>query len=416
MEKTKQFTIPKHLVMKAFKLVKSNAGSAGIDKQSLQDFEKNLKDNLYKLWNRLSSGTYFPPPVKAVPIPKRLGGERILGVPTVSDRIAQMVVRLVFEPEVEPHFLNDSYGYRPNKSALDAVSVTRQRCWKHDWVLEFDIKGLFDNISHELLMKAVKKHTENKWVRLYIERWLKTPMQMPDGSLQERTKGTMQGGVISPLLSNLFLHYVFDTWMQRKHPIKKWCRYADDGLVHCNTESDAKALLTELEQRFAECSLQLHPDKTKIIYCRDKSRKGKYDKTSFDFLGYTFRPRVVKNQKTGEMFVGFTPAVSKASKKSIRSKMKLLRCRRKTELSLEEIADRYNPKLRGWINYYGRFNRSALYPVLRTFNKTLVDWAMRKYKRFGKGKTQAARYLMKIAEEKPETFVHWEIGMVGSFA
>lgn len=415
MEKTKPFTIPKQLVMEAYKLVKANAGSEGTDNQSLQDFGENLKDNLYKLWNRLSSGAYFPPPVKAVPIPKKSGGERILGVPTVSDRIAQMVVKLMFEPEVEPHFLNDSYGYRPNKSALDAVGVTRQRCWQHDWILEFDIKGLFDNISHDLLMKAVRKHTENKWVLLYIERWLKTPMQMPDGSLQEKTKGTMQGGVISPVLSNLFLHYVFDTWMQRKHSTKQWCRYADDGLVHCDTESDAKALHAELGQRFSECGLQLHPDKTKIVYCKDGCRKGSYDKTSFDFLGYTFRPRVVKNQKTQQMFVGFTPAVSKSAKKSMQSEMKLLRCRRKTEFSLEEIANSYNPKLRGWINYYGKYNRSALYPILRQFNRSLVDWAMRKYKRFGKSKTRASLFLRKIAQEKPQMFVHWQISMVGSF-
>lgn len=235
-------------------------------------------------------GGYFPPPVKAVPIPKKQGGTRILGIPTVADRIAQAVVKLVFEPKVEPIFLKDSCGYRPNKSALEAVGVTRKRCWQHDWVLEFNIVGLFDNIPHELLMKAVRKHTSCKWVILYIERWLKAPMQKVDGKLIERTCGTPQGGVISPVLSNLFLHYVFDVWMEQNHPIKPWCRYADDGLVHYKTKHDAEMLLQELRKRFAECGLELHPVKTKIVYCKDGSRKGGHSEIKFDFLGFTFRP------------------------------------------------------------------------------------------------------------------------------
>lgn len=227
MSKTKPFIISKELVMKAYQLVKSNKGAAGVDQQSLENFELNLKDNLYKIWNRMSSGTYYPPSVKAVAIPKKSGEERILGVPTISDRIAQTVVKLTFEPSVEPHFHEDSYGYRPNKSALDAVGVTRRRCRNYDYVCEFDIVGLFDNLDHTLLMKAVRKHTDNKWIRLYIERWLKAPMQMADGTLIERTKGAPQGGVCSPVLSNLFLHYVFDVWMERQHLGKPWCRYAD---------------------------------------------------------------------------------------------------------------------------------------------------------------------------------------------
>ena len=252
------FNIPKQQVAEAYKLVKANAGSAGIDRQSLTDFEQNLKNNLYKIWNRLSSGSYFPPPVMAVLIPKKTGGTRTLGIPTVSDRIAQMVVKLSFEPEVEPHFLEDSYGYRPNKSALDAIGVTRKRCWQHDWLLEFDIKGLFDNIPHDLLLKAVEKHTQEKWMILYIKRWLTAPIVMPDGSTIQRNKGTPQGGVISPVLSNLFLHYVFDKWMQHNHPEIPWCRYADDGLLHCKTEGQALAMLNQLGQRFNQCGLELH--------------------------------------------------------------------------------------------------------------------------------------------------------------
>lgn len=224
MKETTPFTISKQLVMQAYKRVKANAGAAGIDQQSLECFGKGLKNNLYKLWNRMSSGSYFPPPVKAVAIPKKTGGERILGVPTVADRIAQKVVKLTLEPEMDKHFHPDSYGYRPNKSALDAVGVTRQRCWQYDWVVEFDIKGLFDNIPHDLLMKAVRKHTDCKWSLLYIERWLKAPMQMPEGQATERTQGTPQGGVISPLLSHLFLHYVFDVWMSKRHSTLSWCR------------------------------------------------------------------------------------------------------------------------------------------------------------------------------------------------
>ena len=416
MIKTKPFTIHKQLVMQAFKLIKANAGAAGVDDQSLADFGINLKDNLYKLWNRLSSGSYFPPPVKAVPIPKKSGdGVRILGVPTVSDRIAQMVVKLIFEPCVESCFLPDSYGYRSNKSALDAVGITRQRCWKYDWLLEFDIKGLFDNLDHELLMKAVRKHTDNKWVILYIERWLKTPMQLPDGSLQEKTKGVMQGGVISPVLSNLFLHYVFDTWMTKNHPATPWCRYADDGLAHCKTEHKAQQLLAELKLRFEECGLELHPRKTKIIYCKDDNRKREYPNTEFDFLGYGFCGRTVKNSKTNKMFLSFTPALSKASAKSMREKTRNYRFYRRTDLSLNDIAKQFNPILRGWIEYYGQFNRSALYPVFRHFNKTLVAWAQRKFKKV-RGKTRAGIFLENIAKREPQLFAHWKIGMIGSFA
>ena len=247
MKKTKQFNIPFQLFEEAFKSVKANAGAGGVDKQSLEDFERNLMDNLYKLWNRMSSGCYMPPPVKAVGIPKKSGGMRILGVPTVGDRICQTVAKFMFELTVEPYFLPDSYGYRPHKSALDAIGVTRRRCWNYDWVLEFDIRGLFDNISHELLMKAVRKHTQEQWIILYIERWLKAPMQQADGTVTARTRGTPQGGVISPVLSNLFLHYVFDVWMERNYPGTPWRRCTDDGLVHCKSLQQAQKLLCDLK-------------------------------------------------------------------------------------------------------------------------------------------------------------------------
>ena len=406
LDKTKPFILSKHIVMQAFQMIKANAGAAGVDQQSLADFEMNLKDNLYKIWNRLSSGTYFPPPVKAVPIPKKSGGYRLLGIPTVADRIAQMVVKLVFEPCIEPHFLSDSYGYRPRKSALDAVGITRQRCWQYDWVLEFDIEGLFDNIDHELLMKAVDKHTDCKWTKLYIKRWLKTPMQLPDGSLQPKTKGVMQGGVISPVLSNLFLHYVFDSWMTRKFPDVKWCRYADDGLVHCKTQYQANQLLAMLTERFRECGLSLHPDKTKIVYCSKRSRKGDYPNLEFDFLGYTFRKRLAKRKSDNTIFLNFTPAVGKRSLNAMRDKIRKRRYSTKTDISIEAIAKEVNPIFRGWINYYGRFNRECLNPIFRYFYMTLQKWVVHKFKNW-KSKTRAAKFIELIKKQRPNLFVHW---------
>src|ERR1700758_3683260 len=312
----KPFMIDKRLGYEAYKAVKSNGGAAGVDGQTIEAFEADLARNLYRIWNRMSSGSYFPPPVKAVPIPKKNGGQRILGVPTVSDRIAQMGIKQLIEPELDQIFLPDSYGYRPRKSALDAVGVTRQRCWKYDWVLEFDIKGLFDNLPHDLLLKAVRKNVQCKWALLYIERWLTAPMEK-DGERTERTRGTPQGGVISPVLSNLFLHYAFDLWMERTLPDLPWCRYADDGLVHCRTEEEAVAVKAMLRERFAECQLTMHPDKTKIVCCRDSNRRGIYPNVSFDFLGYCFRPRRAMN-RNGKLFCSFSPAVSPSAIKSMR--------------------------------------------------------------------------------------------------
>lgn len=416
MLETKPFTIDKQLVMKAYKLVKASAGAGGIDGQTLADFDMNLKDNLYKIWNRMSSGSYFPPPVKAVSINKKSGGKRILGVPTVGDRVAQMVVKLILEPKVEPLFYPDSYGYRPNKSALDAVGITRRRCWKYDFVVEFDIKGLFDNIDHELLIKAVRKHIQEKWIILYIERWLKAPMQTTDGTLVERTKGTPQGGVISPILSNLFLHYVFDRWRSQNYRNVPWCRYADDGLVHCKTEQQAKLVLVELKQRFEYCKLELHPKKTKIIYCKDEKRKDTYPNISFEFLGYCFRQRSSMNSKNGKLFMNFTPGVSKTAMKTMRSETRNSGLRNRSDMSLEDIAKYYNPVLRGWIEYYGRYNRWALYQVFRHFNLTLVAWAMSKFKKLRNRKAKAAVFMRKISERQPELFPHWKLGMVCTFA
>jgi len=415
MKCTKQFKIPKQLVFDAYKKVKANSGSAGVDEITIKDFKKNLKNNLYKIWNRLSSGSYFPSPVKMVAIPKKSGGERYLGIPSVSDRIAQMVIKQVFEPKVEPHFDQDSYGYRPNKSALDAVGVTRERCWSRSWLLEFDIKGLFDNIDHSLLMKAVKKHTSEKWIILYIQRFIKAPIQMPDGTIEDRNMGIPQGGVISPVLANLFLHYVFDVWMRKHYPNNQWCRYADDGLVHCRTQKDANSLKTALQTRFSSCLLELHPDKTKVIYCNNSRYPLKCDYKEFDFLGYTFKDRWIQNPNTKVMFLGFNPAVSKIAIKSMRAKTRQLNIRNRTDLTLEQIARFYNPIIRGWLEYYGQYGKAALNPVLRHINLSLMAWAIRKYKKIG-GKTQASVFMRNIADDKPELFAHWKRGMKGVFA
>jgi RNA-directed DNA polymerase len=403
-------------VYEAYKAVKSNQGAAGVDKESIEQFEANLKGNLYKLWNRMSSGSYLPPPVRAVSIPKKSGGERILGVPTVADRVAQTVVKQLIEPDLDPIFLADSYGYRPGKSALDAIGVTRERCWKYNWVLEFDIKGLFDNIDHELLLRAVRKHVKCIWALLYIERWLKAPMELEDGTRVERTCGTPQGGVVSPILSNLFMHYTFDLWMARTYPNLPWCRYADDGLVHCRVEHEAQVVKAALQARLAECRLEMHPTKTKIVYCKDGNRRGKYPNIKFDFLGYCFRPRLVRRSRDNLLFCSFSPVVSPSALKSMRAKIRELGIRRRTEVSLEEIAFRINPLLRGWINYYGRYAPSALAPLLRYVNQTLQAWARRKFKRFQAHKIRVSRFLQKLSRQNANLFVHWRLGMTGTFA
>lgn len=361
----------------------------------------------------MSSGSYFPPPVKAVEIPKKNGGKRILGVPTVADRVAQMVVKIYFEPQVEPHFHPDSFGYRPGKSAADALAVTRQRCWRYNWVLEFDIKGLFDNIDHELLMKAVQKHTDIPWIILYIQRWLKAPFQMPDGTVKERTKGTPQGGVISPVLANLFLHYAFDMWMVRNHPDKPFARYADDAVAHCCSMEDAEKLLDSLKKRFAECRLELHPDKTRIVYCKDDDRRGNHSEIKFDFLGYTFRPRRSKN-KHGKYFINFTPAVSNKAKKAMRQTIHDWRMHLKPDKTLEDLSHMFNPVIRGWVNYYGRFYKSELYSVLRHMNRALVRWVRRKYKKYTRHHRRAEYWLGKIARREPKLFAHWQMGIYPS--
>lgn len=415
MRVTKPFTISKQLVLGAYKRVKANKGSAGIDEESLEEFESKLKSNLYKIWNRMSSGSYLPPPVKAVAIPKKQGGERILGIPTVSDRVAQMVVKMVLEPEIEPHFLKDSYGYRPGKSAIDAISVTRERCWEYLWVIEFDIKGLFDNIPHDLLMKAVRKHTQNKWVILYIGRWLKAPVSNNRGELVYRNKGTPQGGVISPLLSNLFLHYVFDVWLTKNHPNIPWSRYADDGVLHCWTNKQARYIMNQLKHRLETCGLEMNSSKSRIVCCANTEQSWVGNVRSFDYLGYTFRVRRSMNSKSGKVASNFLPGVSREALNAMRRSIRKLKIHRWTNCSIEEIAHKINPIIQGWINYYARFTRTAFYPICRQINVKLVKWARNKFKTLRNHKIRAIRFLEKICANNKGLFAHWKCGMVRSF-
>lgn len=407
---TKPFVIPKKLVWAAFQRVKANGGSAGVDEESIEMFESKLKDNLYKLWNRMGSGSYFPPPVKAVPIPKKSGGTRILGVPTVADRVAQTVVKMVFEPLLEPVFDRDSYGYRPGRSALDAVAVVRRRSWEYDWVVEFDIKGLFDNIDHELLLRAVRKHCGDPWVLLYIERWLKAPMEV-EGRRVARERGTPQGGVVSPLLANLFLHYALDVWLRRHLRGVRFCRYADDGVIHCQSEAQARLVLRKLGERLSQCGLELHPEKTRIVYCQDVNRKAAYPVVQFTFLGYTFRPRKAVD-KYGRVYVNFSPGVSREALTAMRQTVRSWHVQLKCDKELSDLADMFGPVLRGWSNYYGRFYASAMKPLWRSVNDYLVRWMQRKYKRLARGVIRAARALGRLAERAPRSFVHWEMGFI----
>jgi RNA-directed DNA polymerase len=410
MSEAKPFCISKWEVWEAYRRVKANKGAAGVDEQSIADFERKLKDNLYKLWNRLSSGSYFPPPVRTVKIPKADGGERKLGIPTVSDRIAQMVVKSRLEPEVDHLFHADSYGYRPGKSALDAVGQARQRCWRYDWVVDLDIKGFFDNIDHELLMRTVRKHARDKWVALYIERWLKAPVQEEDGTLVPREKGTPQGGVISPLLANLFLHYAFDECMRRSYPHLPFERYADDAIVHCQTEREAQAVRAAIAMRLQECRLELHPEKTKVVYCKDDDRRGNYPSQKFDFLGYTFRPRRSKNRH-GKYFINFTPAVSDKASKAIRAEIRSWKLHLRSDKAIADLARMFNPIIRGWLQYYGRYYRSALYPLMRQLDRSLARWAYRKYKKLRGHLRRATHWLARISRRDSRLFAHWQMGV-----
>jgi RNA-directed DNA polymerase len=406
MTSTKPFDISKRRVLEAYWHVKANRGAAGIDDESIEMFEADLSRNLYKLWNRLVSGSYFPPPVKQVQIPKRQGGVRILGVPTVADRIAQQVIKARIEGELEDLFHPDSYGYRPNKSAADAVAATRERCWKYAWCVEFDIRRAFDELDWDLLRTVIRKHVKDPWALLYIERWLTAPAVSLDGQTLQRTKGVPQGSVIGPALMNLFMHYCFDAWMQREYPRNPFARYCDDAVAHCRSESEARALLAAIERRLQSCKLQMHPEKSGVVYCKDSNRLGSYPRIQFTFLGYTFRPRGAK-ARNGKTWTAFLPAVSAAATQRMTRTIREWHLPRQTPVGLHELAARYNATLRGWLNYYGHFYKSAMRRVFDHFDQQLLRWARRKYRKLARSPRRSRRWLKQMVRRAPRLFIHW---------
>jgi len=414
MTSTKPYGIAKYTVWDAYQRVKANRGAAGVDEETIAAFEQHLSGNLYKLWNRMSSGSYFPPPVRQVEIPKAKGGTRTLGIPTVSDRIAQTVVKLLIEPRLDPVFHPDSYGYRPGKSAKQAIAVTRKRCWQYDWVVEFDIKAAFDQIDHALLMKALRRHIRENWIRLYIERWLTAPFETADGTCLPRARGTPQGGVVSPILMNLFMHYAFDGWMKRTHPHAPFARYADDAVVHCRSQAEAEEVMRSIASRLEECGLAMHPEKSKIVYCKDSNRAQAYPNVHFTFLGFTFQPRKALS-KQNRLFTSFLPGVSADASKRMRQTVRGWKLNRQTHATLADLASQYNPMIQGWWNYYGAFYQKAMHEIFRHIDRTLERWARRKFKALSGRRRRSVEWLRKMRGVDPRMFHHWRVigGTVG---
>lgn len=408
---TKSIPISRQEVWQAYKKVRSNKGSAGVDAVSMEEYDANCSKHLYKLWNRMASGSYFPPPVKEVEISKKDGKVRKLGIPTISDRVGQMVIKQMLEPRLEKIFSNNSYGYRPHKNAHQALEEVRKNCWKTDWVIDLDIKGFFDNIDHDKLMLAINKHVSENWIRFYIERWLKAPKLTKSGKLiTNQGKGTPQGGVISPLLANLFLHYALDKWLEQTDETVKYVRYADDVIIHCVSKAQAEQLLKSLQERMNSVGLELHPQKTKIVYCKDYRRKDKYPVVKFDFLGYSFQPRTTKSKKTKGLFLGFDCAISISSRKRIADKLGELEVEKLSFKSIVGIAQYLNPMIRGWINYYGKFRPSELHKIFRLLRNRLLRWARKRYKRYKTSLSKANKWLKRVREQFPYLFYHWQVG------
>ena len=403
-QEKKMYAIGREEVEAAWRRVRAKGGKGGVDGESIKSFEVKLEGNLYKIWNRMSSGSYHPKAVRRVEIPKEDGKKRPLSIPTIGDRVAQEVVRARLEPVVEKFFHQDSYSYRKKKSATEAVGNCRKRCWNYDWVLDVDIQQFFDTIDHELMMKAVEKHCTEKWMRLYIERWLKASVIHPDGRVEERHRGTPQGGVISPLLANLYLHYTFDAWMGRTFPEAEFERYADDIVIHCKSQEQSEEIRQALAKRLEECKLKLHPEKTKVVYCKDGTRKGMYPTKKFTFLGYTFQERSAKNGATGKIFSRFLPAVSNNKARRFRTELKKSRIFNIHQQSLETLAEELNPKVRGWYGYFSQYYKSALHRMNDWLDASILRWARTKYRMRWRKLNQLLRRLHK---QNPKRFVHW---------
>lgn len=407
----KSLPVSKRMVWESYLKVMAKQGGAGIDRESIEKFNAKRNSNLYKIWNRMTSGSYFPPPVRTVLIPKKQGGLRPLGIPTVSDRIAQGVVKDYLEPMMENNFHPSSFGYRPGKSAHDALTQCHENCIKYGWVVDVDIKGFFDNINHDMLMQLLEHHTKEKFVLLYAERWLKAGVEQEDGSIVARTKGTPQGGVISPLLANLYLHHAFDKWMDKENPKNPFERYADDIVIHCCSKEEAEQLHERLKERMRVAELTLHPQKTKIVYCKNYQRKGEHENESFTFLGYSFQPRAMQD-KFGRkgVFQVFGCAISQTAKTSIREGIRSIFKPRWSERVLESFAADLNPKIRGWVNYYTRFNKHEALEVFQYLNELIRKWLKNKYKL----RTMKSVYVKYkgIQAQHANMFYHWRLGIM----
>jgi RNA-directed DNA polymerase len=409
-EKTKSFAVSKEMVYNSYLKVCSKDGAAGIDKETIEMFNKDLSGNLYKVWNRMSSGSYFPPAVRTVLIPKKQGGTRPLGIPTVGDRIAQGVVKDYLEPILEPLFSINSFGYRPGRSAHNALVQCECNCRQYSWVVDLDIKGFFDNISHEWMMKMVSHHTQEKWVLLYTERWLKAGIEQADGSIAVRAKGTPQGGVISPLLANLYLHHAFDMWMSRHYASNPFERYADDIIVHCNSKAEAEHLLSSIRQRLQGFQLELHPDKTKLVYCKNYCRKEEHEDNSFTFLSYSFEPRIKANPRVKDSrFVVFDAAICCKAKAYIKQRIRAVFDPRNTTISLEQTAIKLNPKIRGWLNYYCRFNAVIAAKVFEYLNELIQRWIEEAFRL--RGKMVVIEKFKNYVQANKKLFIHWQKGI-----
>jgi RNA-directed DNA polymerase len=410
--KSKPIPITKQMVREAYRKVRINKGSAGVDEISLEKFDENLSGNLYKLWNRLASGSYFPIPVKEVIIPKSDGGQRKLGIPSIADRVAQEVVKACIEPRLEAVFLPNSYGYRPHKSAHQALENVRENVRKFSWVIDVDIKAFFDEVDHELLMKALEKHVPEKWVKMYIRRWLEAPVQTQNGLIHKQGQGTPQGGVISPLLANLFLHYVLDKWLVLTFPTVTFVRYADDVVIHCISEKQSHYVLEGIKRRLQTCKLRLSEQKTKITYCKDYRRnEGKSYPKKFDFLGHTFKPMVKKSNRTTGVFLGFDGVMSMKARTRIIDEWKQMDFQRESSLTLQDLAQKLNVKSRGIINYYGKMNIWSVEKLFRHLDYRIAKWAKNKFKKLG-SYLKANNWLREIKSSYPNTFVHWAISKI----
>ncbi len=402
--KQNQKTIPitQSMVLEAYKKVVKGGKSAGVDGVDMESFKGNKRDNLYKIWNRLSSGSYFPPRVKRVYIKKPGGGRRPLGIPTIGDRIAQMVIKNSIEERLEAVFHESSFGYRKGKNAHEAIGRVLRNSRKYSWVLDVDIKGFFDNMDHELLMKALDCHIEEKWIKMYIRRWLESGVE---GDEKSEGKSTPQGGVISPILSNLYLHYAIDKWFEQKYPNLEMVRYSDDTIFHCSTLEETEKLKESLKVRLKECRLEVNEEKTKIVYCKDWRRRENYSNTKFDFLGYTFKPR---SKKGKDLFLGYDAGISGKSRKGICEEIRRTQFHRLTTLSLKDIGNLLNSKIRGWINYYGKYSRYELTKTFRRLDKRLVKWLLNKNKKLKAQMGKGYNLLKRIREKNPKLFAHWE--------